>query len=117
MLKGCYPKKRRTKAFYNNTLEIIEEVVPSSKAIDIWDFFPDYPNCGEDIQDGEFVFERDYITAKDLNEFANSPELGYFPDAIKRVIEEGPGKNIPMDQVKQSLRICLRFGITLDGLM
>jgi len=92
VLKGCYPKKRRTKAFYNNTLEIIEEVVPSSKAIDIWDFFPDYPNCGEDIQDGEFVFERDYITAKDLNEFANSPELGYFPDAIKRVIEEGPGK-------------------------
>lgn len=92
VLKGCYPKKRKTKAFYNNTLEIIEEVVPSSKAIDIWDFFPDYPNCGEDIQDGEFVFERDYITAKDLNEFANSPELGYFADAIKKVIEEGPGK-------------------------
>lgn len=92
VLKGCYPKKRKTKAFYNNTLEIIEEVVPSSKAVDIWDFFPDYPNCGEDIQDGEFVFERDYITAKDLNEFANAPELGYFADAIKKVIEEGPGK-------------------------
>lgn len=92
VLKGCYPKKRRTKAFYDNTFEIIEEVVPSSKYIDVWDFFPDYPNCGEDIQDGEFVFERDYITAKDLNEFANAPELGYFAEAIKKVIEEGPGK-------------------------
>ena len=92
VLKGPFPHKRKTKAFYNNTLEIIEEVVPSTKAIDIWDFFPDYPNCGEDIQGGEFVFERDYITAKDLNEFANAPELGYLPDAIKKVIEEGPGK-------------------------
>lgn len=92
VLKGAYPKKRTTKAFYNGAYDIVEEVVPASKAIDVWDFFPDYPNCGEDIQDGEFVFERDYITAKDLNELAQSPELGYFPDAIKKVIEEGPGK-------------------------
>lgn len=92
VLKGAFPKKRTTKTFYGNTYEIIEEVVPASKAVDVWDFFPDYPNCGEDIQEGEFVFERDYITAKDLNEFARSPELGYFPDAIKKVIDEGPGK-------------------------
>lgn len=92
ILKGPFPKKRRSRSFYDGAYEVIEEIVPSTKAVDVWDFFPDYPNCGEDIQDGEFVFERDYITAKDLNEFANSPELGYFADAIKKVIEEGPGK-------------------------
>ena len=55
MLKGCYIQRNGAQRhFINNMLEIIEEVVPSSKAIDIWDF-PDYPNCGEDIQDGEFV--------------------------------------------------------------
>jgi len=92
VLKGCYPKKQRSKVVYDGQLQLIEEVVPASKYIDLFDFYPDYPNCGEDIQEGEFVFERDYITAKDLNELALSPELGYFADAIKHVIEEGPGK-------------------------
>ena len=92
ILKGCYPKKQRSKIVYDGKLQIIEEVVPASKYIDLFDFYPDYPNCGEDIQEGEFVFERDYITAKDLNELSSSPELGYFADAIKLVIEEGPGK-------------------------
>lgn len=91
VLKGCYPINRKSKAFINGELLLIEEFSPASKAIDVWDFFPD-PNCGEDIQNGEFVFERDYLTAKDLLELANSPDLGYLPEEIKRVIEEGPGK-------------------------
>jgi len=91
VLKGCYPINRRSKAFMNGELIIVEEFAPASKAIDSWDFFPD-PNCGEDIQNGEYVFERDYLTAKDLLELANSPDLGYFPEEIKRVVEEGPGK-------------------------
>lgn len=92
VLKGCFPKKRKSKVMYDGALELIEEIVPATKSIDNRDFFPDFPNCGEDIQNGEFVFERDYITAKDLNALALSPELGYFTDAIAKVIEEGPGK-------------------------
>lgn len=91
VLKGCYPINRKSKAFINGELLIVKEFAPASKAIDVWDFFPD-PNCGEDIQNGEFVFERDYLTAKDLLELSKSPDLGYFAEEIKRVIEEGPGK-------------------------
>ena len=92
VLKGPFPEARKAKVFYNGTLVIQEEIKPATKFVSPWDFFPDYPNCGDDIQSGEFVIERDYITAKELIDLAENEGLGYFADAIQKVIEEGPGK-------------------------
>lgn len=88
ILKGPFPDKQTTKIVKDSTLVVEETIVPKSKYISHWDFFPDM-NCGEDIQDGDYVFERSYLTARQLSGLIGVP--GYEEDAIRRVLEEGPG--------------------------
>lgn len=60
---------------------------PNTAHISFWDFFPD-PDCGEDIHDGTFVWERDRIKARALLDLAKLP--GYNEKAILRAYKEGP---------------------------
>ena len=92
VLKGPVPKKfkyRRASAAQGGmmALEIIEDINPASKRVDPWNLFPD-PNCGENIQDGNFLFERDFLTARQLRDLVGLPD--YDSDAIAQVLEEGP---------------------------
>jgi len=68
---------------------------PATRCIDPWNFYPD-PACGENIQHGGFVFERDLLTARQLRKLADQP--GYLGDQIAKVLKEGPGKKYVEDE-------------------
>ncbi|MBF0256239.1 MAG: hypothetical protein HQL47_07220 [Gammaproteobacteria bacterium] len=81
ILKGPFPKVDTNSG----------EVQPASKCISPWDFYPD-PACGDDIQNGRFVFERELITAKRLRELRDEP--GYLAEQIESCLKEGPAKRV-----------------------
>jgi len=87
ILKGPFPAKRKTKRVEDGTLIIEEVIVPRSRSVDPINFFPD-PNCGTDIQKGDYIVERSRMTAKQLNALIGVP--GYEDDEIQKVIDEGP---------------------------
>lgn len=93
IMKGPFPEKRYGKVFKEGTLIIKEEIKPASKRIDHWDFFPDM-NCGDSIHDGEYVFERDYLTYQQLADLRGMPGSGYIDSAITKVLKEGPKSSI-----------------------
>jgi hypothetical protein len=93
VLKGPFPELRKSQSAEKLNgvlkLKIVEKIVPSAKWVDPWNLFPD-PACGENIHDGEGIFERDFLTARKLK--ALSGKKGYIASQIKKVIEEGPEK-------------------------
>jgi hypothetical protein len=92
ILKGPHPALSRKRAALKNpdgswTVEVREDIAPTSKAINHWNFFPD-PACGDNIHRGSYVFECDDITARGLLDLRATP--GYLVEMIDQVIEEGP---------------------------
>lgn len=70
-------------------LTVKKKTVPGTKRVNPWHFFPD-PSCGDDIQNGEYCWERDFITERTLSDLRF--EDGYIAEFIDQVIKEGPGK-------------------------
>ena len=89
ILKGPYPKKKTSVSFSDGVLQMIETIQPASCCVDHWNFFPDM-SCGENIQDGSYVIERDHLTARQLANLKGTGE--YLDDQITKVLKEGPGK-------------------------
>jgi len=91
VLKAPFPKASRkiavTKSEAGVDIQIKETVSPASKWVDPWNIFPD-PTCGENICDGEYCFERDFLSAKQVRDLKKLP--GYINAQIDRVLEEGP---------------------------
>lgn len=98
IMKGPVPDTKNTKRFSDGALIIEQTVQPVSKRVDHWDFYPDM-NCGENIQDGDYVFERDHMTARQLRALKGSG-LGYIDESIDRVLKEGPNKDNTERQVR-----------------
>ena len=81
------------------SVEIVEKVRPVARWTDPWRFYP-APGCGEDIHKGSHCFEVDPMLKGEL---AALSELEHFiPEAIDKVIEQGPGKIFANDQRKSS---------------
>jgi hypothetical protein len=95
VLKGPFPDVQKNRALTRNddgvTLTFEKKVVPSVKWVDPWNVFP-AEGCGEDIHAGDDFTERDFLSHKALKALAKQTELGYLPDQINKVIEEGPDK-------------------------
>jgi hypothetical protein len=93
ILKGPFPEKKTRRAVTKTpegmAMTMAVDYSPSAKRIDPWNFYPD-PACGEDVQRGSYVWERDEITVRQVKELLGVP--GYLNDQIKKVLEEGPGK-------------------------
>jgi hypothetical protein len=93
VLKGPYPKASRqiavTKSEGGVEITIREDVSPAAVWIDPWNIFPD-PTCGENIHDGEYIFERDFMSAKQVRDLKKLP--GYISAQIDQVLVEGPQK-------------------------
>ncbi len=91
IMKGPFPKPKSSKAVIKGpsgyAIEIQKKIIPASKRVDPWRFFPD-PSCGEDINDGSYVFEQDFITRTKLRDLARLE--GYIQSQIDKCIEEGP---------------------------
>jgi hypothetical protein len=94
VLKAPTPVSKRVMAITEGEgggidLTIKETIVPAGAWVDPWNIFPD-PACGENIHDGDYVFERDYMSARQLRALKKIP--GYIAAQIDKVLEEGPNK-------------------------
>jgi len=89
VLKGPFPDLQLSKAYKEGALQIVEKIVPKYKWVDPWNIFPD-PACGENIQLGDYLLERDFISPRTLKGLRKHP--GYLKDQINKVLKEGPGK-------------------------
>lgn len=97
-LAGPVPQVSRTRSVTRQpdgsvAVDYIERTVPATRWVDVWNLFPDYPACGENIHDGSFVLERDFFSRAQLKALQQAPEeMGYDVAAIARVLKEGPDK-------------------------
>lgn len=91
ILKGPVPVKRTSKKWIvqngGSQLQMVDEIVPGSTRVDPWNFFPD-PSCGERVSNGGYVFERSYLTPKQLRDMRDMP--GCSREAIDEVLKQGP---------------------------
>lgn len=62
-------------------------VSPIAKRIDYWNFFP-ARDCGQDIQNGNEVWERDYLSRRQVRKLLG--KQGYIKEQILAVLQEGP---------------------------
>jgi hypothetical protein len=101
VLKAPTPRSKRVMAITKAKdggvdLTIKEKIIPASEWKDPWNIFPDAA-CGENIHDGDYVFERDFMSARQVRGLKKLP--GYIVSQIDKVIEEGPEKaNIEGDR-------------------
>lgn len=93
VLKGPFPKSSRQIATKKGVdgieLGIRKVIQPASKWVNAWNFYPD-PTCGENIQDGDHCFEREWAGERGVRKFKTLP--GYIASQIDKVILEGPQK-------------------------
>ena len=110
VIKGPFPIKqtarRAAKDPQTGEYALIEkiEMKGASKRVDPRNLYPDYPACRENIHNGNFIFEHDPCTEKQL--LALKGGVGpakYLDEAIDEAIKEGPNKanennpgNVPM---------------------
>lgn len=66
-----------------------KKIVPGCEWVDTWNFFPDAA-CGENIQHGDYCFERNYMSTRRVRGLKALP--GYIGSKIDQVLEEGPDK-------------------------
>jgi hypothetical protein len=100
IIKGPVPEKRKTRAVRKDektgeyTLVVDVELKPVSKRVNPWNLYPDYPACGEDIHNGNFILEFSPCTEKQLRALQGGEgPAAYLDDQIKKCIDEGPGKS------------------------
>lgn len=93
VLKSPTPVIKRVQAVTKEkdgiSLTIKETVKPASKWIDPWNFFP-HASCGENPDDGDHCFERDFLSATQLKRLKK--DQTYLPAQIDKVLKEGPNK-------------------------
>ena len=92
IVKGPYPEKRRAIALTVNedgsrSINYVEKIVPAHCHVDPWNIYP-APNCGEHIRDGDYVWERSYLTERGVTDLLDLP--GYHTGQLELVIKNGP---------------------------
>lgn len=70
-------------------VQIEDRIIPGARWVDFWNIYPD-PSCGENIHRGEYIWEHDWLSERQVRELKKSP--GYITKQIDRVIMEGPLK-------------------------
>lgn len=95
VLKGPFPVMRAVRSTRKNPqsqlIEFVKgaEIKPGSKRIDAWNFFPD-PACGENIHNGSYTWEREYIGRRQIKEMLQDDT--YDPAELLSVLREGPAR-------------------------
>jgi hypothetical protein len=102
IIKGPEPIQKRLKRIDKEpgtgvvTIAMVDKLEPASKQISPKNFFPD-PTCGENIQHGSYVWERDSISAKTLREMKKQKDEDgndfYIGSQIELVLAEGPKRS------------------------
>lgn len=116
VIKGCYPvidEQNSTHKIFQKQMPTPQgnvqaegiadvkaiEIRPSSKRIDVRNFYPD-PSCGDDIHTGSYVWERDYITKKELRKLRTAK--GYLQSQIDLVLKEGADDDLERKRDKNT---------------
>ena len=93
VLKGPFPQKFTYTKYQDGKLVKVEKIRPTSKRISARNLFPD-PACGENIHNGDYVWDWDGITKKrlkDLKKLTDSKGRPiYIAEQIDLVLKEGP---------------------------
>lgn len=103
VMRGPLPTVRRSMKMEidpntgEQKVSILEETVPSSKKISVWDCFPD-PACGDNIHNGQYFIEHDQMVEKQVRDLAD--QQGYDAEAILKVIEEGPQQSATSEMAR-----------------
>ena len=93
VMRGPVPTMRTTRKVTTdpNTgeerVETLQEIVPESKQVSVWNCFPD-PACGDNIHNGQFFIEHDQMVEKQVRDLIDQP--GYIKEAIISALEAGP---------------------------
>ena len=103
ILKGPFPELRRKMAITKSkdgaksmmAVQVKKETAPAVRWIDAWNFWP-APGCGENVHDGDYTIEGDYMTPRAVRELGDQRDGEgrpiYIQSALRRVLEEGPNK-------------------------
>jgi len=93
VLKAPYAEKTKAIAVLQKDdgveVQIEERITPAAKWVDFWRIYPD-PACGENIHRGEYIWEQDWLSERQVRALKNTP--GYIAKQLDRVIAEGPLK-------------------------
>lgn len=93
VLKGPVPKTKKRMVVERTPdgieVRIKETIKPVVTWVDPWNVYPD-PACGENIHDGAYLFERDYLSERQVERLKGEP--GYIGPQIDKVLKEGPNK-------------------------
>jgi len=108
VVKGPYAERYTRKKVLKGDkdeaeLKIVDKIAPATAWRDPWNIFPD-KSCGDQISNGDFIFERDYLSVRRVRKLKN--RKGYIKDQIDKIIEEGPNKKMngrpnPSDDIEQ----------------
>ena len=113
VLKGPVPVIVKSKMWQEgedgiSVMVMVDKIVPASRRVDPWNLFPD-PACGESIHNGSFIFERDYLTSKKLEELKDLP--GYINSQIDLCITEGASNQKETDNRRLNSEVKDQFEI------
>lgn len=97
ILKGPFPQSKQSSASSkdaqgNYTIEVVNKIFPGVKWADPWNFYPD-ASCGDDVHNGEYCFELEYLSRKKLRELKKDPS--YLGKQIDIVLGQGPDNANP----------------------
>lgn len=100
ILKGPFPKAKRSVSAKKSdggkiNVTVEDKIFPAAEWTDVWNIFPD-PTCGEDIHNGDFMFERDFLSERQVRDLLKLP--GYIKSAINEALELGPTDNVSAQQ-------------------
>lgn len=92
IIKGPVPEKRQSWSAVKGSdgsirVEFIETISPADRCVDPWNIFPS-PDCGENINKGSYILERDFYSQKQLEDLIGLP--GYLTAQIEKAILAGP---------------------------
>lgn len=102
-LKGPFPQQRRSMAITKSqdggktmtAIQVRKETAPAVRWVDVWNLWP-APGCGENIHDGDHIFEGDFMTPRAVKDLGDERDATgkpiYIKTALKQVLEEGPNK-------------------------
>lgn len=92
-IKGPFPVNRTSRKVEYGAegvvLTLKDEIKPGTKYVDVWNIYPD-PSCGDNIHNGQHIFEKDKLSARQLSDLRGNP--GYIDSEIAIVLKEGPAK-------------------------
>lgn len=91
IMRGPIPTVRYSSKMSEGSQIAVEEIVPQSKCISVWNAYPD-PACGDNIHNGQYFIEFDQLVEQQVRELMNAP--GYIAEALEKVIEEGPQRSV-----------------------